>query len=128
MSAPLLDPEIRRSPEFIEKLKTVPPADLASEYGVSASLVHSWRQRSGVSEDRKVFTAEADERLRTLAAEGVPASWIAEDIGYYVGTVRKRLADLNLPDDEWVKIQLSIRKTARLAPLHEEFRPKNRKG
>lgn len=128
MSAPLLDPEIRRSPEFIEKLKTVPPADLAAEYGVDRGLVYAWRRRAGASEGRRVFTKAADKRLRILAAEGMPASWIAEDIGYYVGTVRKRLADLNLPDDEWLKIQLSIRKTARLAPLHEEFRPKNLKG
>lgn len=70
---------------------------------------------------------DVDERIRELARDGVPASWIAETVGMTGGYVRKVRVAAGLPGDEyWMGVQAGIRRDDALRGLHDEIRPKRR--
>lgn len=69
-------------------------------------------------------------RIVTLSKEGMPATWIAEELGLSVGRVRE-IVSRWLPDDlrqkntvEWSMAWSQIRPNEELLELHREFAPK----
>lgn len=65
----------------------------------------------------------AYERAVLLLKEGLPVRWVAEDVQVGWTTVQKLRERLGIVDKDWVRTQLSVRKSKHLAPLHELFNP-----
>lgn len=63
-------------------------------------------------------------RIAQLASEGMPKTWIAEDIGVRA----TQLKDIHLSKDDiraWQSVWAGIRHHKNLADLHRQFAPKN---
>jgi IS30 family transposase len=67
-------------------------------------------------------------RIVLLRAEGMPASWIAEDVGVCVDTIRTTSPAYPAEVAEWRTQFQYIRRDAELFALHVELAPKRRKG
>jgi hypothetical protein len=77
----------------------------------------------------KVMDARALERLAQLGIEGLPGTWIAEDLRHFTAdAVRTRLRRVPGRKDiraEWYPVWKQIAASERLLELHREFAPKS---
>lgn len=86
-------------------------------------------KRHGLREPKQKYTPAELERIRILALEGMPASWIAEDLGRTTRAMSSHLLHhVPRPDDlkQWHYVWPSIRRNAELLDLHNQFAPKGR--
>lgn len=72
------------------------------------------------------LTAIDKERIEALRAEGVPASWIAEDLGVHTHTVQSMTPANPEEVAAWRSDFQHIRKDPELFALHCEFAPARR--
>lgn len=68
-------------------------------------------------------TIEQIQRIRQLHDEGMPSSWIAEDVGLRPSQVR-RIAGPSSGATEWRRCWALIRRDADLFALHQSLAPK----
>lgn len=68
---------------------------------------------------------ESEERVITLGKEGMPATWIAEDVGLCATTVRKILrgAGVKAEQKEWLRAWSFIKASEEVLALHRECAP-----
>jgi len=69
------------------------------------------------------LTDEERERMRILVAEGMPAPWIAEDLGRSRSTVTNNFPFGREASLEWLRAWSDIRRSPILLELHKEFAP-----
>lgn len=74
------------------------------------------------------MASAATTRMEALRHEGLPASWIAEDLGCSTKTVQKRTRAQ--PDEAaaWRTVWQQIRRTPELYALHTQIAPKARRS
>lgn len=66
------------------------------------------------------------ERIRVLAEDGVPISWIAEEFDVTEDAVRKAAKSMGYSSDrEYMRTQAAIRNKPILAALHAEISPRS---
>ena len=72
------------------------------------------------------MTEETKNRIRVLALEGVPGSWIAEDVGVDRWTVRRliRKEGWAKAPEQWPEVWAQIRPQPKLRHLHSLFTPR----
>lgn len=99
-------------------------AQIADRFGTDERSVHRARQRTGLTKRVPDLTDAQKERIRVLQAEGMPSTWIAEDLGIKASRVRG-LFPTGI-DPEWQSVWQSIRQNSILLELHFEFAPKRR--
>ncbi|MEO8261647.1 MAG: hypothetical protein ABI566_03670 [Pseudolysinimonas sp.] len=74
---------------------------------------------------RIVVTIDQIERAGMLRAEGMPAPWIAEDLGLPPATIRRIAPADPEGQREWLRSWGRIRAVPALLALHNEFSPAN---
>lgn len=114
----------------IADLEELTPKQFADKYGIRQRTVSRWRVSVGIAKSKASGSRPSPEdlvRIGEMGADGVPASWIAEDFGRKPSSIRDILADNwgITPDGEWAKVHLEVMKDAKLARLHAEFAPKS---
>lgn len=67
-------------------------------------------------------------RVLELRADGLPASWIAEDIGAAVGTVQRLCPSPPGEAAAWRSASQQIRRDPALFALHAEISPRGRRA
>jgi hypothetical protein len=89
--------------------------------------LHRRGRRSGAVS--KPMGEQTLKRLAELGKEGLPATWIAEDLHpFSANAVRRRLRRLEVRSNfsaEWNPVWKQIAASERLLELHREFAPKN---
>lgn len=72
----------------------------------------------------------ADERARVVAlrTEGLPARWIAEDLGTTENTVTRTCPARPEEAAEWRTVFQQIRRDPELFALHTEIAPRRKRG
>lgn len=109
--------------EMTEKGKT--GMEIALMIGVSDQTIFRTRRRMGIDMPTvRHFTEEERDRVRRLRQEGMPASWIAEDLGCSISAIHD-IVHAN-PDEvlAWRQSWARIRRDPALYALHREFAPK----
>lgn len=95
---------------------------LAAQLGVSTKTVWRARRRAKLIGSRvRPVTTEERARVKLLASERMPATWIAEDVGRGVSWVRAQVR--GGPDSDWSSAWHQIRQNPTLLALHREFAP-----
>lgn len=130
LAPPLLPQRVKASPERMVQLSKAghAPPSIARRLGVSERTVFRWLNRlagDGWKTMRPVVSEAQSARALTLLAEGVPAMWVAEEVGIDPRTVRDLRDRAGLPrDEEWKRIRLQIQHDPVLFALHKEFDPR----
>lgn len=101
--------------------------EMAAKLGVHRDSIRRGLRRHRLREVRppraKVTLAEA-KRIRELAAEGMPATWIAEDLHLHDKTVRGIIGRMDpFLVREWKCVWSGIRHDDDLYHLHRQFAP-----
>lgn len=100
---------------------------MAEHFGCHVgSLYRIWREEYGWRRPGSLarVTKEQQARIDVLAREGLPATWIAEDVGVHPATVRDhRPADAPFDMIAWLPVWQHIRRYH--LDLHQEFAPKS---
>lgn len=78
------------------------------------------------SKPAHLITPEELERAKLLASEGMPLTWIAEDLNRHASTIAKKLDGREKAVSEWREVWQYIRRRERLFELHHEFHPRER--
>lgn len=107
-------------------------AEGLSEKEIAQTLGVAWRTvgramvRHGLREkvDLSHLTEAEKERIRVLAAEQMPTTWIAEDIGHAPAAVRRVVGRDPERDRIWKQEWQHIRRNQRMLELNDEIRPK----
>jgi len=73
------------------------------------------------------LSEEAKNRIRTLASEGMPCSWIAEDLDLSASRTRAVARELGVKLGSFKSVWGFIRSHAELFELHSEFAPQKLK-
>lgn len=76
----------------------------------------------------RTLTDAQRDRIVRLRAEGMPAAWIAEDVGVCVDTIRVTAHANPAEAAEWRTQFQYIRRDAELFALHTEIAPRRRAG
>lgn len=76
----------------------------------------------------RYLTAPERDRVVTLRTEGLPATWIAEDIGTTENTVTNACHARPEEVAEWRTVFQQIRRDPQLFALHTEIAPKRKRG
>lgn len=102
----------------------LPRAEIASRMSIHVDSVSRTLMRIGMARSRNnKISAEQYERMRILVAEGMPATWIAEDIGCDRSTVTSAYPFGKEAKAEWARAWSRIRNSSALLELHKEFAP-----
>jgi DNA-binding CsgD family transcriptional regulator len=94
---------------------------IAALHGVSERTVNRARARIEAPRAHPPLSQAELDRANLLADEGMPATWIAEDLGRNSETLRRKLR--RGVDAEWLTAWASIRHDEDLRRLHYEFAP-----
>lgn len=101
-------------------------AAIAAGLGVTQRTVVRIRSRAQIAQAKAPeLTPEQRNRILTLIKEGMPATWIAEDIGCARGTITRHALVGHTSSNEWRQVWARIRRNDALLQLHREFAPKN---
>ena len=100
--------------------------EIAESVGITGRSVQRALVRLGARPplDRNLANRE---RVRLLAAEGMPANWIAEDVGISASRTRehaKKAPGHAESVREWARVWQSIRRSDELTALHRQFAPR----
>lgn len=113
-----------------------PREEIAEIMGVKVQTVMSYEIRYGVRRGKKFRAATPADiaRLVALHEEGMPLTWICEDIRISVDTGRKLLLKHHQDGrkkigqhPEWAIAWRYIRRSSILLDLHREFAPANKR-
>ncbi len=74
------------------------------------------------------LTVDERDRVVVLRTEGLPARWIAEDVGTTENTVTKVCQARPEEVAEWRSVFQQIRRDPELFKLHTEIAPKRKRG
>jgi predicted transcriptional regulator len=77
---------------------------------------------------RRILTADERSRVVVLRTEGLPARWIAEDVGTTENTVTNICHARPEEVAEWRTVFQQIRRDPELFALHTEIAPKRKRG
>lgn len=80
---------------------------------------------------RRALSPDAERRARLLLEEGMPATWVAEDLGVpseYIYAVSTQIQDRAEHVLEWQRAWARLRRNPLLLDLHREFNPAHPKG
>ena len=99
---------------------------IAEEHGMWPRSVERSADRHGLREMKQpiIVTPAQRDRMLQLASEGMPGTWIAEDVGLSVSTVYRIIGPQPENSHEWKSVWGKIRNRDHLAALHNEFRPR----
>lgn len=96
---------------------------VAEEFGVSTKTI----DRAILADAPRRYSDAEWERVRVLAAEGMPAAYIADDLDRGRGNLREEVVKRGWrqPDgvSEWSRAWLEIRKDPIMLAMHHEFFP-----
>lgn len=104
---------------------------LAARFGVTTRTITRWRKMHGLSGQAPPvpMPPEKRERALVLLREGMPATWIAEDLNVNTETIREMGRKLGAPRQEavteWQRTWIRIRNNTVLFQLHESFTTHN---
>lgn len=99
---------------------------VAAALGCHPDSITRVMRESGMKErTHGAITEREMARAKILADEGMPVSWIAEDLGRNVKNLRKRIKPGR--SKEWSSAWHSIRQSSRQLELHREFAPRKKK-
>jgi hypothetical protein len=95
--------------------------------GLSSRQVERWLRHHGITEPqvRRFCSPEQAERIRVLAAEGMPYTWIGEDVDLDRDVVA-RVAKGCRPDDaptQWRQVWGWVKHDHNRLALHDDFAP-----
>ena len=98
---------------------------VAAQVGLGRQQVKRYLRRAGAltPKPRRKITDEGEARIEVLMREGLPDTWIAEEVGLSACAINARRQKLRIPCGDWLAVQLSVRGQPALAPLHAEFAP-----
>ncbi len=100
--------------------------EIAAQLGTHADSVSRSARKFGLIEKVAPTTEEEQARVRLLAAEGVPSTWVAEDVHRSPSTVRKWMSVVPGSRErlaEWRSVWPGILKNPTMLALHREFAP-----
>lgn len=98
---------------------------IASRLGITPRSVARIRVRAQIAQPHPPpLTREQLERITTLIGEGMPSTWIAEDIGCHYHTVLRHSPQGKEATAEWMRAWQNIRRNETLYRLHREFAPR----
>lgn len=101
-------------------------ATIAARLGVTQRTVVRIRRRAQIAQEKAPeLTHEQRDRISVLIQEGMPATWIAEDIGCARGTITRHALVGDTSSNEWRQVWNRIRRNDALLQLHREFAPKS---
>lgn len=100
-------------------------ATIAAIHKVSMRTVQRTRERIGkpAHPTPRRYTRQELARARLLADEGLPITWVAEDIERGAVELRKKLRRGHAPG--WLEVWPKIRRNPTLLALHREFAPQS---
>lgn len=100
--------------------------EIAQALGVSERSVNRGMLRHGFRAKRVWHqpTEAEKERMLQLAAEQMPLTWIAEDVGFCTSLVAKIIGPDPERDRIWKQEWQYIRRNQRMLELNDEIRPK----
>lgn len=84
--------------------------------------VSPWIDQDNPRRNSKI-TPEILARMKELAADGMPATWIAESVNVAPESVRHYLGPRPDVAPDWRPVWQAIRRDIELAKLHREFAP-----
>jgi hypothetical protein len=101
---------------------------LANEVNMHPDSVTRALRRIGLRETKtpRPYSTEELERIASLTLEGVPATWIAEDIGRNPESVRTKASKMPGALErtaQWSQVWSAIRRAPTLLELHRQFAP-----
>lgn len=98
---------------------------VAERLGITPAAARKRLLRAGVIKSRRMaYTPEEIKRGTTLRDEGMPATWIAEDLGKDLRELRRVLPPDPEASKEWKRVWSGIFPNPTLLALHEEFKPR----
>ena len=101
--------------------------EIADYYGVSPRTVQRALARCGIADEGKRAAPHAfDAAIGAMMADGLPASWCAEDVPLHVETIRQVARGLPGRREavrEWARVWQEIRRSETLFELHRQFAP-----
>lgn len=98
---------------------------IAEHLHVAVRTVIRHRKRAGVAARRRDdLTREQIERIELLVGEGMPSSWVAEDVGCSRETVRRRQPIGRDVEQEFRRVFARIGNDPALLELHRQFAPR----
>lgn len=101
-------------------------ATIAARLGVTQRTVVRLRRRAQIAQAKAPeLTPEQRDRIAVLIREGMPATWIAEDVGCARGTITRHALVGATSSSEWRQVWNRIRRNDALLQLHREFAPKS---
>lgn len=99
---------------------------IAQALGVTRRTVDRYMVEVGLREPRppRRLSPSEEKRVRALLSEGMPATWVAEDVRQNPTTIAKRFR--SDPDNvrAWRQVWQQIRRSEVLYDLHNEFYPR----
>lgn len=100
--------------------------EIAQRLKVTPRTVTRVRSAMGIANEAPAeLTAEQIARIELLIGEGMPSTWVAEDVGCARWTVLKYMRLGREATSEWLQAWCAIRPNPTLLQLHREFAPRD---
>jgi hypothetical protein len=98
--------------------------EIAEELGMHVDTVSRMKSKLvGPRKGPKPMDQSTRDRIKQLSAEGMPSTWISEDVGYGRSTVIRVSPFGSHNSKEWLTVWQKIRRSEVLLELHREFAP-----
>lgn len=99
---------------------------IAQALGTSARTIHRWELRLNLREPHVAdhLTEEEIQRIELLLDEGMPMTWIAEDLHRNPTTLYRVASGKTEHVAEWRAVWQEIRRSETLRDWHDQFFPK----